>query len=113
MVTAVPVGYLKMTMESWDIASYDAHDYVSVQGLLNLDRNDYPGEYLEDRTIDLAVSVGYNTAFLPVTHNKTENYSSYTYCVYTTANGTAVTPAHSVTVNIPENYDTIDTVILF
>lgn len=33
--------------------------------------------------------------------------------MFTTVNGTAVKPAHEVTVTVPENYDHIDTVVLF
>lgn len=113
MKTTTPVGYLKNTVDQYSPASYYEYDYISSSGVLDLDPTEYPSEYTEEHQLDLAISVGYNTAFLPVTHNISEHYSDYTYGVFTTVNGTAVKPAHEVTVTIPENYDHIDTVVLF
>lgn len=113
MKTATPVGYLKSELNKYEPASYYNYNYVSSHGVIDVDPTKFPSEYTEDHQLDLAISVGYNTAFLPVTHNISEQYSDYTYGVYSTVNGTALQPAHEVTVTVPENYDHIDTVVLF
>lgn len=113
MKTATPVGYLKSEVNQYAPASYYDYKYISSHGVIDVDPSQYPSEYTEKHTLDLAISVGYNTAFLPVTHNISEQYSNYTYGLYATVNGTALQPAHEVVVTVPENYDHIDSVVLF
>lgn len=117
MQYSAPIIYFQTSFTEYHLAGPDNYLVSSDNGnynygICNVLPTEYPEVYTSKDKHDIAVQIGLNTAYLPVSHKLMQNYTNYTFSLFVSHNASYVFPGYSTTFSLPADDEEIKDIVI-